>query len=169
MARPDLKNVPEWYHGYIRQVKGNDFLPEMKLQTPDVIRFLKSIPESKRNYRYAKGKWTIKELLQHMIDAERIFAYRALCFARKDSTSLPSFDENSYALNAKAAKRDWNEMVNEFQFIRRSNELMFASLDKEQLKTVGIANNNSFSVNSIGFIMVGHVAHHVSILRGRYL
>ena len=169
MPRPNLLHVPAWYHGYINYVKGSDFLPSMKSQTPELIRFLKKIPVSKRNYRYAKGKWTVQELLQHMIDAERIFAYRALCFARKEQVSLPSFDENEYAVHSKASKRNWDDMVTELKLIRNSNEIMFGSFDKDQLKAVGIANNSTFSVNAIGFIMVGHVSHHMAIIRERYL
>ena len=169
MPRPNLLHVPAWYHGYINHVNGNDFLLSMKNQTPDLIRFLKKIPEAKRSFRYTKGKWTIQELLQHMIDAERIFAYRAICFARKEKISLSSFDENEYAANSKAAKRDWDEMVTELKLIRNSNEIMFSSFDKDQLKAVGIANNSTFSVNAIGFIMVGHVSHHLAIIRERYL
>ncbi|MFZ1261230.1 MAG: DinB family protein, partial [Chitinophagaceae bacterium] len=85
MPRPDLNTVPEWYHGYIKLVEENNLMVAMKEQTPLLIRFFNRIPPSKRNYRYAKGKWSIKELLQHLIDAERVFAYRGLCFARKDS------------------------------------------------------------------------------------
>ena len=169
MPRPDLLQVPESYHGYINQVQGNDFLPEMKFQTADFIRFLKKIPESKRSYRYARGKWTIKELLLHIIDAERIFAYRALCFARKDKTSLPSFDENEYALNSKAAKRNWDDMVTEFKNLRTSNEILFGSFDREQTASVGVANNKTMSVNALGFIIVGHVSHHLTVIKERYL
>lgn len=169
MPRPDLSAVPQWYHGYINLVEGKNFVAAMKQQTSVFTGFLKKIPEAKRNYRYAKGKWTIKELLQHIIDAERIFAYRALCFARKDKTSLPSFDENEYADNSKAAKRDWNELVTEFKVVRQSSEILFGSFDKDQVNSVGIANNNPVSVNAIGFIMVGHINHHVNILKERYL
>jgi hypothetical protein len=169
MPRPDLKQVPEWYHGYIKLVQGNDFLGEMKKQTPDMIRFLKKIPAAKWNFRYAKGKWTLKDLLQHMIDAERIFAYRALCFARQDQTPLPSFDENMYADNARTAKREWKDMVEELKLVRQANEIMFSSFDKKQLSTIGTASGKQFSVNDIGYIMVGHLAHHLNIIRERYL
>src|SRR3569832_224983 len=109
MARPDISRVPEWYHRYINQVPENDLAEAIQNQTTNFCLFLESLPVNKRDYRYAEGKWTIKEVLQHIIDAERIFAYRALCFARKDSTPLPGFDENSYADNSKASTRDWNE------------------------------------------------------------
>jgi hypothetical protein len=169
MPRPDLKQVPEWYHGYINHVNGNDFLSEMKKQTPEVIRFFKRIPAAKHNFKYAKGKWTPKDLLQHIIDAERIFAYRALCFARKDKTPLPSFDENDYASSSRASKREWKVLVEELKTVRASNEMLFSSFNREQLNSIGIANNNPISVNAIGFIMVGHLQHHINILRERYL
>jgi hypothetical protein len=169
MARPDLSRVPEWYHGYINKVKENDLVKAMEAQTGPFIKFLKKIPEQKRKYRYAKGKWTIQEMLQHIIDAERVFAYRALCFARQDSTPLPGFDENEYAFNSKASKRDWKEMVEEFKALRQSNEIFFRSLDKKQLESAGVANNNSVYVLAIGFILVGHINHHAGILKERYL
>lgn len=169
MARPDLLQVPEWYHGYINKVTGNDFLVEMKKQTGELIRFLKRIPVEKQDYRYAKGKWTVKELVQHLVDAERIFAYRALCFARQDKTSLPSFDENEYANNSKAKKRKWNELIEEYKIVRLSNEILFGSFDKGQIQSVGIANNNPVSVNAIGFILVGHATHHLEIIKARYI
>ncbi|MGQ0739395.1 MAG: DinB family protein, partial [Bacteroidota bacterium] len=133
MPRPDLSKVPEYYHRYINRAEGNDIIAALKKQTPALLRFFNSIPAAKRNYRYAKDKWTIKEVLQHMIDAERVFAYRGLCFARKDKTPLPSFDENLYGDNAKAARRDWKDMIEEFKAVRRSTELLFASFDKEQM------------------------------------
>ncbi len=169
MPRPDLSRVPEWYHGYINKVEGNDLVKAMEAQTAPFIRYLKKIPVAKRNYRYAKGKWTIREMLLHIIDAERIFAYRALCFARQETAPLPSFDENTYADNSKASKRDWDGMIEEFKALRKSNEIMFKTFDKQQLDTAGIASGKSVYVSAIGFIMVGHINHHVNIINERYL
>jgi len=169
MPRPDLVHVPEWYHGYINLVEGSNLLTAMNKQTPLLARFFNAIPPAKRNYRYARGKWTIKEVLQHIIDAERIFAYRALCIARKETISLPGFDENNYVANAKTNKRDWSAMMEEWKAVRRSTELLFDSFDKEQLATVGIANNNPVSVLAIGFILVGHASHHQQVIKARYL
>src|SRR5688572_23856562 len=107
MPRPDLSRVPHFYHRYINHVEQNDLKAAFEAQTLALIQFFENLPAEKRDHRYADGKWTIKEVLQHIIDAERIFSYRALCFARKDQTSLPSFDENDYADNAKAHKRNW--------------------------------------------------------------
>jgi hypothetical protein len=167
--RPDLSRVPSFYHNYIAQVPQDDLLEAFNVQTPAFIQFIDNIPPDKYDYRYAEGKWTIRELLQHVIDAERIFAYRALRFARKDPTFLPGFDENSYAGNAKADKRDWKNLVEEFKVVRMSSEYLFASFDDDQLDATGSANNNSIYVLGIGFIVVGHCMHHMNVIRERYL
>lgn len=169
MSRPDLSRVPEWYHRYINQVKENDLSEAMGNQLTDFILFLTELPADKRDYRYAEGKWTIKEVLQHIIDAERIFAYRALCFARKDTTPLPGFDENSYADNSKASDRDWSEMIEEFSVVRQSTAILFKSFDTDQLETNGTASGKPVYVLGIGFIIVGHVNHHLGVLKERYL
>jgi hypothetical protein len=169
MPRPNLSRIPEWFHVYVNKVPENDLMEAMKKQTPSFIKFFESIPVKKRDYRYSEGKWTIKEMLQHIIDAERVFAYRGLCIARKDATPLPGFDENDYADNAKADKRNWDDMMDEFKAVRRSSEILFGSFDEEQLETTGTANNNPIYVLAIGYVLVGHVNHHVSILKERYL
>ncbi|MEQ1677512.1 MAG: DinB family protein [Chitinophagaceae bacterium] len=169
MPRPDLTRIPVFYHVYVNQVQQTDLMTALKEQTDLFKKFLRKLPEEKRNYRYAKGKWTIKEVLQHIIDAERVFAYRALCFSRKDKTPLPSFDENLYADNSKAGKRNWNEMVEEFTAVRRSTELLFGSLDKAQLNETGIASSNPVYVMGVGYVIAGHLAHHLNILKERYL
>lgn len=169
MSRPDLSKIPVWYHGYINLVDGNDPVLAMKKQTPALIRYLRLIPADKRNYRYAKGKWTIQEMFQHLIDSERVFAYRALCIARKETVNLPGFDENEYADNSKANKRNWNDLVAEMQAVRQSTILLFESFDKVQMRSVGKANGNPVSVLAIGFILTGHVTHHIKVIRERYL
>jgi len=104
-----------------------------------------------------------------MIDAERIFCYRALRFARKDTTPLSGFDENNYAANAKTENRKWDELVDELKTVRKASEYMFCSFDEEQLNSTGISSNNSISVLAIGYIVVGHTLHHTNILKERYL
>lgn len=169
MPRPDLSKIPVFYHNYIQQVEGTDLMGAMKKQTNSIFNFLKSVPVEKRNFRYAKGKWTIKEMLQHIIDTERIFAYRGLCIARKETVSLPGFDENNYANNSKAKKREWNDMIEELKAVRRSSEIMYASFDREQMTTFGLSNNNPISVAAIGFIIVGHINHHIKVIKEKYL
>lgn len=169
MPRPDLTRVPDYYHKYIAQVKEDDLMNALKKQTKSFTRMLNNIPKKKREFRYAEGKWSVKEVLQHIIDAERVFAYRALCFARKDTTPLPSFDENAYADNSKADSRKWKEIVNEFMAVRLSTLYLFASLDKGQLESSGTASGKSVYVHGIGFIIAGHVTHHANILKEKYL
>ena len=167
--RPDLSRIPQFYHNYINQVPQDDLTEAFKVQTPAIMKFIETIPPDKYDYRYAEGKWTIKEVLQHIIDAERIFAYRALRFARKDETPLPGFDENLYADNAKADKRNWNDLVEEFKVIRKSSEYLFNSFDNDQLEATGVSNNSPVYVLGIGFLLIGHALHHVKVLQERYL
>jgi hypothetical protein len=169
MPRPELSRIPEYYHQYIAQVKDDDLMTGLKKQTKSFTRLLNNIPKKKRDYRYAEGKWTVKEVLQHIIDAERVFAYRALCFARKDATPLPSFDENMYADNCKAGNRKWKDLVNEFMAVRLSTLLLFSSFDEEQLENSGTASGKSNYVLGIGFIIAGHANHHAVILKEKYL
>ena len=167
--RPDLFRVGDWYHNYINQVPEDDLIIAFDKQGAALIRFLGNIPSDKYDYRYAEGKWTIKEVLQHIIDAERVFAYRALRFARKDSTPLPGFDENLFALNAKASDRRWDKLMEELKIVRRSSELLFQSFDEEQLQSNGISSNSPNYVLAIGFIIIGHAMHHQKIIKERYL
>ncbi len=169
MSRPDLNRIPEWYHNYIHSTEGDDLLQLLTDQLEEFSGFLKDIPNEKRDHRYAPGKWTIRDLVQHILDAERIFAYRALRFARKDATPIPGFNENDYAENAKAGSREWNEMIGEFKLTRGSNIILFRSFDEEQLEASGISGGNSIYVRALGFILVGHINHHVRIIKERYL
>jgi uncharacterized damage-inducible protein DinB len=167
--RPDLSRVPKFYHNYISHVPQDELSEAFNAETPAFIEFIESIPRDKYDYHYADGKWTIKEVLQHIIDAERIFAYRALCFARKDKTFLPGFDENDYADNAKAATRDWNNLVSEFKFVRLASEYLFNSFDADQLDATGTSNNSSVYVLGIGYLLIGHTMHHMRVVKERYL
>jgi uncharacterized damage-inducible protein DinB len=167
--RPDLSRVPVFFHNYISQVKQDELQEAFSIETPAFVQFIESIPSSKYDHRYAEGKWTIREVLQHVIDAERIFAYRALRFARKDTTPLPGFDENSFAENAKSDKREWKDLVGEFKAVRTASEYLFASFDKDQLEATGTSNNNPIYVLGLGFILLGHSLHHKRILMEKYL
>lgn len=168
MTRKEV-SVPPYYQGYLNSIKEDELMDALTTNTRQFRKFLKNIPGKKINYAYAEGKWTVKELLQHIVDAERVFVYRALSFARKDIANLPSFDENVWAITAKAPKRKWNDLVDEFKSLRAANIAFFASLDEEQLQQTGTANNNIMSVIALGFVCAGHVAHHMRIITERYL
>jgi len=167
--RPDLTRVPEFFHNYIRHVPEDDLMTSFKNQTPVTIDFFNEIPRDKIDYAYAPGKWIIKEVLQHIIDAERIFCYRSLRFARKDPTPLHGFDENLFAANAKARQRNWNDLIDEFKTVRQGTEWLFGSFDEDQLNATGVSNNASNYVLAFGYITVGHPLHHVRIIKERYL
>lgn len=169
MPRPDLSSIPAFYHRYVNLASEADAKQAIAFNTEKTLNFLQSISEEKWSYRYAQEKWSVKEMVQHLIDAERIFAYRALCIARKEKASLPGFDENQYAASSKADARSKDDLVGEFRTVREGTTLLFASFDEEQLAETGTANSNSIDVNGIGFIIAGHVQHHLNILQERYL
>lgn len=166
---PDLSRVGAWYHNYIKLVPETDLISAFANQDNNLIEFFSNIPASKRGYRYAEGKWTIQEVLQHIIDAERVFTYRALRFARKDSTPLHGFDENLYAANAKADTRQWDDLMEEFIHTRKSSEFFFCSLDEDQLEANGISSGSPIYVRALGYIVIGHPLHHRNVLKERYL
>src|SRR6218665_2472337 len=155
---PDLSRVGAWYHSYIKLVPETDLNAAFANSDNNLTGFFNSIPVSKHDYRYAEGKWTIREMLQHIIDAERVFTYRAL-----------RFDENLYAANAKADTRSWGDLVEEFIHTRKSSEFFFRSLDEEQLEANGISSGSPIYVRALGYIVIGHPLHHRNILIERYL
>lgn len=132
-------------------------------------KFLKKLPAKKRHYAYAEGKWTIAELLQHMIDAERVFAYRALRLGRLDPTPMPGFDENQWATAANQTRRRWKDMEEEFFAVRKSTELLFKHLNEQELLFTGTASNFPVNALALGFVIAGHVQHHMDIIHERYL
>jgi uncharacterized damage-inducible protein DinB len=133
------------------------------------VAFFKTIPLDKHEFRYAEGKWTIKDILQHLIDAERIFAYRALRISRNDTTPLPGFEENDYVETAHANRRSINDLLEEFAIVRKATVSLFSTFTDEELIRMGTASENPVSVRAIGFIILGHQKHHERIIRERYL
>lgn len=157
---------------YIQKVSDEYTLQEeLEISLHRFIKFVQNIPLDKFDYRYAEGKWTIKEIIQHLMDTERIFTYRALRFARLDHTELPSYDENAYAtvVNPKANTRKLQEMLTEYTLIRQSTLALFQTFSAEELHRGGIASEAFVSVRAIGFILIGHQNHHQRIFEERYL
>ena len=167
--RPDLSRVGSWYHNYINQVQNDDLLSAFETESPALIQFFEGIPHPLRLHRYAEGKWSIQEVIQHLVDAERIFNYRALRFARKDTTPLPGFDENMYVAKARAEERRWEDLLEEMKIVRQSSRLLFQSFNEEELEADGVSSNNPMYVRGIGYIIIGHAMHHQRIIRERYL
>jgi len=161
--------APAYALNYINLVKGDDPLQALSDNGMDFLNFLQQIPAGYIDYAYAEGKWTIKESLQHIIDAERVFTYRALWFARKDSQPLPGFDESTWGRNTDVTHRNWHEMMDEFSYTRKSTIQLFTSFGKEAWEIVGVANNNRISVIALCYICAGHVQHHMQVISERYL
>ncbi len=154
---------------YINAVDNIELLEELEISLHDFIKFVQNIPMDKFDYRYAEGKWTIKDIIQHIIDAERIFCYRALRVSRNDKTPLPGFEENSYVENTEANDRSIQDLLSEFSAVRQSNLMLFKSFTDAQLTRIGIASDNAISVRAIGFIIIGHQKHHQKVFQERYL
>ena len=130
--------------------------------------FIRSLPEEKLSYRYAPGKWTIKEILGHLIDDERIYAYRALRFARNDQTELPGFEQDEYAVESRANERPIQDLLDEFAVVRNSTIALFESFDNEVLTRSGIASGNVMSVRAAAYHIAGHELRHMNIIKERY-
>jgi uncharacterized damage-inducible protein DinB len=169
MLRPDLDTVPPFYKRYVEHVKEFDMFHILDDSNKQLLALLGTIPEEKGAFRYAPGKWSIKELLCHMMDAERIFAYRALRFARNDSTPLQGFEENDYAPEANAHGRSIQQLVEEMDRLRKSTIDLYKSFTPEMLTRKGSANNTEISVLNLGYIIPGHETHHKMVLQERYL
>ena len=169
MSRPTAGEFQPYYQRYIDKAKGENVSEVIKNHSEEIIHFLSSVPAAKADHAYAEGKWTLKQLLQHLIDAERVFVYRAMRFARKDSLPLQGFDEDAYAVNAFAEQRKWNELLNELKALRTSTDIFVRSLNMEQLSASGTANNTAMSVNALAFVIYGHLLHHIEVIKERYL
>ncbi len=130
---------------------------------------LSEIPVNKHEYRYAEGKWSIKELIQHLIDSERVFTYRALRFARNDATELGGFEQDDYVAVFEANTRDFYELLEELEMTRKSTVLLFKSFGQKELLRVGIASDNQMSVRALGYVISGHLVHHFQVIKERYL
>jgi len=167
MNPPQTHEYPEWGLNYISQVNG-DVLAILKEQVSSFPNFLANLVE-KSDYAYAPGKWTIKELVGHMIDTERILVYRLLCFARGETTSLPGFEEDDYVANAHFKDGNLFSMAEEFALLRKSNLYLINSLTEEELDRIGLANGKQMSVRAIVYVLAGHVIHHTKIIKERYL
>ena len=167
--RPQANTYGDYYRNYISLVEENDLFSALENAVDRSLTFWSDLTEEQGNYRYAEGKWSIKELLQHIIDTERIFSYRALAFARGEQTPLPGYDENQYADNCMSHSRSLQEMIDEFVLVRKSTIALFKSFDESVLDNLGNASGSNLSVRAAGFIIVGHEIHHMNVVKERYL
>jgi uncharacterized damage-inducible protein DinB len=169
IQRPQSDEHAEYYAKYIDRVPDGDLIAQLGAQAADTGNLLKGLSTDRADFAYGPGKWTVKQVLGHIIDAERVFGYRALRFARNDKTELPGFDENSYVENANFAQRTLADLVDEFQGVRASTIQFAKNLDAEALTRRGKASNSPFTVRALLYIIAGHERHHTALLRERYL
>ncbi|MCC6550809.1 MAG: DinB family protein [Ignavibacteriaceae bacterium] len=169
ITRPEPGEYSQYYHGYIQSVEGGDILKILKQQPAELNDILNGLSEKQCETGYAPGKWSIKELLCHIIDSERVFAYRALRFARKDRTPLPGFEQDDYVKFSGANDRGIASLINEFEHLRLANVELFSSFNNITIHRTGEANHNEVSIRALVWITAGHSAHHFRILREKYL
>jgi hypothetical protein len=160
-----------YYAQYIESVEknGKTIIDNLELSQNVFNKTFDNLSVDKQNYAYAEGKWTVKELIQHIIDTERVFCYRALCFARKDTTSLPGFDEDLFVKNADINTRDFENLITEMKVVRAGTLLLYKSFSEEALLRMGIGSGNKMSVRALGYLFSGHQLHHLNIVKERYL
>lgn len=163
------EEMAAFYRPYVERCPGEDLFAALRSSSDENRALFERITPELADLRYAPGKWTIKEVIQHWIDTERIFAYRALRFARNDRTSLPGFDENAYVEQASTATRRSEDLFKEATVVREATIQLYQSFDETMLMRVGTANDNPFSVRALGWIIAGHNLHHARIINERYL
>ena len=164
-----INEYADFYKSYIQVLEDVELIEELEICLHEFIKFVQNIPMDKFDYRYEVGKWTIKEIIQHLIDSERVFSYRALRISRNDKTPLPGFNENDYVDNSNGNDRNLQGLLTELAVVRQATLSLFNSFSQEQLIKIGIASNNEVSVRAIGFIVIGHQKHHQKIFAERYL
>src|SRR2546421_11709339 len=169
MSHPLETEYAPYYQGYVAQVTEDEILPALRSQIDALDLLLERVTPEHETFRYAEGKWSIRQIVGHLIDTERVFGYRALCIARGETQNLPGFDQNDYMLSAPYNRIDLEDLLSELRLVRLANIAMLRNLDEESWMRVGTANDAQVSVRALAFIMAGHVRHHMEVLRERYL
>ncbi|MBS1944605.1 MAG: DinB family protein [Bacteroidetes bacterium] len=169
IPKPGAGDYPAGHQVYVNEAAGTTLAEALQHATEEEARVIAMVPEGKWEHRYAPGKWTIKEVFQHIIDTERVFSYRALCIARGEQADLPSMDEDAYQAQACTDRRKIGDLLRELRAVRASTMELFNSFDAGTLARKGTANGKSVSVNALGWTIAGHSAHHLRIIRERYL
>ena len=168
MERPTETEYTSFYRGYVALVPEADIIGVLEQQVEEIRRLVASVPAERELYPYAEGKWSIRQVLGHLVDAERVFGYRAFCFSRGEPAALPSFDENQYVDAARSDSVSLQELVEELAVVRQANLVFLRRLDAREWAQVGTASGKPVSVRAIAWIMAGHPRHHLQILRERY-
>jgi hypothetical protein len=169
MKRPEKEEYDPYYEGYVSLVPEGNIVEIIDRQTAELREIFSAIPEEKGPYAYAEGKWTIKELLGHLIDGERMFMYRIFRISRGDETPIEGFEQDGYIENARSNSRTFADMVEEFASLRKANVIAFRHFSDEDWGRVGTANHVEITPRALAYISVGHVTHHLKIVKDRYL
>lgn len=169
IGRPQTEDMTPFAKGYIEQVEGENLLEALNATLLETLRLYQGMDETIGNYRYAAGKWTLKEVLLHIIDTERIFSYRALTMARNDKSPLPGFEQDDYVPASKAESRTLKSLVEEYEVVRKGSIILLENMDDEMLDRKGTANNQPMTARIIGWMMAGHDLHHNKVVRTRYM
>lgn len=168
MSRPTETEYAPYYSGYISLVPDGDIVATLGTQMIETQNFFLAIPQTRETFRYAPEKWSFRQVLGHLIDAERVFGFRAFTFSRAEGAALPGFDESSYVAGGGYADTPLPQLVSEYEHLRRSNILMYRSLPAGAWMRHGIANEKEVSVRALAWITAGHERHHWSVLRSKY-
>ncbi len=169
MNRPEIHEYDPYYNTYISLIDGQDILPILEAQPEQLRSIFADVGEDRGSHSYGEGKWTIKEALSHLLDGERIFAYRALRISRGDKTPIEGFEQDGYIENSNANNRCFADLLDEFDLMRRANMIMFRNMPAGAGSQLGTASEKPVSVRALAYIMAGHVEHHIRIFRDRYL
>ena len=169
MSRPEKTEYAEYYETYVSLVPETDIISALQNQLAEIENLFAEISEEKGAYAYAEGKWSIKELVGHLIDGERIFSYRAFRFSRADKTALASFEQDNYIKHGNFNNRTLADLIEEFSLLRKANLYLFKNLPAEAWVRTGVASDAEVSVRALVYIMVGHVRHHAKVLKEKYL
>ncbi|MFL9833844.1 DinB family protein [Chryseobacterium terrae] len=164
-----MTDFQKYIQRYLDNITSEDWFEELKKSSEKTIDIYSKLTEEQSFFAYAEGKWTLKELLLHLSDTERVFQYRILAIARGDKNELPGFDEELYAQNSFANERSLDSLLEEYQLVRKSSQILLKTLNSSALKNIGTANGNQISVETIGKLIVGHNIHHLNVIEERYL
>jgi DinB superfamily len=169
MERPAPTEYIPYYESYISLVPGKPIVAVLEEQLAEVREWVETVPEERETYRYAPGKWSLREAMGHVVDSERIFAYRACAIARGETQPLPGYEQDDYVAESAADHRRLSDLLEELEWQRRGNVLLFRGLTEAAWRRMGLANNDPVSVRALAYIMAGHVTHHLRVFRERYV
>jgi uncharacterized damage-inducible protein DinB len=170
MKRPSQNEYPVHYYSYVELVKGGHFFELWDQNTREIVELFRSIDEDKHNYRYAENKWTIKDVLMHLVDTERAYSYRAFVCVRGDlQTPLYPVDENLFAANVSTLNRTMESLIEEFELVRKSFRMLFEHTSEKEQRLAGNGTNGRITAGALGYITIGHALHHKNVIKERYL